>query len=130
MACFASQRSILYVRKDDLYLLEKKAFLESFHCGIHLLDGATGTSLIRAGMPRGCCQEAWILEHPKVIIELQRSYAEAGSEIIYAPTFQANELALSRHGLDADIAAPAIRLIFAVPSTMDCATRAVTSLPD
>ena len=84
-------------------MLEKKAFLESFHYGIHLLDGATGTSLIRAGMPRGCCQEAWILEHPKVIIELQRSYAEAGSEIIYAPTFQANELALGRHGLDASV---------------------------
>ena len=111
MACFASQRSILYARKDDLYLLEKKAFLESFHCGIHLLDGATGTSLIRAGMPRGCCQEAWILAHPEVLIELQRSYAEAGSEIIYAPTFQANELALGRHGLDADIASINAQLI-------------------
>ncbi len=111
MACFASQRSILYARKDDLYLLEKKAFLESFHCGIHLLDGATGTSLIRAGMPRGCCQEAWILEHPEALTELQRSYAEAGSEIIYAPTFQANELALGRHGLEAGMDSIIARLI-------------------
>ena len=92
-------------------MLEKKAFLESFHCGIHLLDGATGTSLIRAGMPRGCCQEAWILAHPEALTELQRSYAEAGSEIIYAPTFQANELALSRHGLDADIVSINAQLI-------------------
>jgi 5-methyltetrahydrofolate--homocysteine methyltransferase len=111
MVCFASQRSILYARKDDLYLLEKKAFLESFHRGIHLLDSATGTSLIRAGMPRGCCQEAWILEHPEVIIELQRSYAEAGSEIIYAPTFQANELALGRHGLEKQISSINAQLI-------------------
>lgn len=92
-------------------MLEKKAFLESFHYGIHLLDGATGTSLIRAGMPWGCCQEAWILEHPQVIIELQRSYAEAGSEIIYAPTFQANEPALGRHGLEAGMDSIIARLI-------------------
>ena len=85
-------------------MLEKREFAESFQHGIHLLDGATGTSLLQAGMPRGCCQEAWILEHPAVLIELQRSYAEAGSEIIYAPTFQANSLALSRYGLDADMA--------------------------
>ena len=84
-------------------MLEKNAFIESFHQGIHILDGATGTSLIKAGMPRGCCQEAWILEHPEVIIDLQRSYAEAGSEIIYAPTFQANSLALGRHSLEADM---------------------------
>jgi 5-methyltetrahydrofolate--homocysteine methyltransferase len=62
-------------------------------------------------MPRGCCQEAWILEHPAVLIELQRSYAEAGSEIIYAPTFQANSLALSRHGLDADMTSINMQLI-------------------
>lgn len=86
-----------------MYLLEKKAFRESFHRGVHLLDGATGTALLKAGMPRGCCQEAWIFEHPVVIIELQRSFAEAGSEIIYAPTFQANPLALSRHDLEKQV---------------------------
>ena len=84
-------------------MLDKQAFLESFQRGIHLLDGATGTSLLQSGMPRGCCQEAWILAHSEVLIELPRSYAEAGSEIIYAPTFQANELALGRHGLDASV---------------------------
>lgn len=102
-------------------MLEKKAFLESFHCGIHLLDGATGTSLIRSGMPRGCCQESWILEHPEVIIELQRSYAEAGSEIIYAPTFQANELALGRHGLEKQISSINAQLIaLSRKSARDC----------
>lgn len=84
-------------------MLKKHAFSERFHHGFHLLDGATGTSLLKVGMTRGCCQEAWILEHPEVIIELQSSFAEAGSEIIYAPTFQANELALGRHGLDASV---------------------------
>ena len=78
---------------------------------VHLLDGATGTALLHAGMPRGCCQEAWILEHPEAIIALQRSFREAGSEIIYAPTFQANFLALGRHGLEADMDSINARLI-------------------
>lgn len=99
----ALSQPILFVGKDAACMLKKEAFSERFRQGIHLLDGATGTSLVRAGMPLGCCQEAWILEHPEIIIELQRSYAEAGSEIIYAPTFQANELALGSRGLDADI---------------------------
>ena len=28
-----------------------------------LLDGATGSNLMAAGMPRGICTEAWIMEH-------------------------------------------------------------------
>ena len=92
-------------------MLERNVFADSFHRGIHLLDGATGTLLIKAGMPRGCCQEAWILEHPEVLIELQCSYSKAGSEIIYAPTFQANPLALGRHGLEADMTSINERLI-------------------
>lgn len=65
-----------------------------------LLDGATGSNLMAAGMPRGICPEAWILEHPDVIHELQTAYVEAGSEIIYAPTFGGNRINLARHGLE------------------------------
>lgn len=69
--------------------------------GVLLLDGATGSNLMLAGMPRGCCAEEWILNHPQPLMELQRRYAEAGSQIIYAPTFQAQPLALEKVGLDA-----------------------------
>ena len=31
-----------------------------------LLDGATGSNLMRAGMPRGICTEVWVTEHPAV----------------------------------------------------------------
>ncbi|HPD88514.1 MAG TPA: homocysteine S-methyltransferase family protein [Oscillospiraceae bacterium] len=65
-----------------------------------LLDGATGTRLMAAGMPQGVCPEAWILEHPEVIREIQRGYVEAGSEILYAPTFGANPLRLAAFGLE------------------------------
>ena len=65
-----------------------------------LLDGATGSNLLLAGMPRGVCAEAWILEHPQPLVRLQRGYIAAGSEIVYAPTFGGNRLALALHGLE------------------------------
>ncbi|MBR4017237.1 MAG: homocysteine S-methyltransferase family protein [Oscillospiraceae bacterium] len=66
---------------------------------IILLDGATGSNLQKAGMPRGCCTEEWILANPDKLISLQREYAAAGSQILYAPTFQAQPIALERVGL-------------------------------
>ena len=65
-----------------------------------LLDGAMGTNLIAAGMPMGCCAEAWMLAHADVVMDIQRRYAEAGSQIIYAPTFTAQSERLKQHGLD------------------------------
>ena len=65
-----------------------------------VLDGATGSCLRSAGMPVGVSTELWALEHPDVIRTLQRDYVNAGSDIIYAPTFSANRLGLSMHGLE------------------------------
>ena len=65
-----------------------------------ILDGATGSNLTKAGMPKGVCTELWALEHPEAVIELQRRYIEAGSDIIYAPTFGANRASLKRFGLE------------------------------
>lgn len=67
--------------------------------GTVILDGATGSNLMKAGMPRGVCAEQWILEHPQAILELQSAYADAGSQIVYAPTFTASEPYLEEHGL-------------------------------
>ena len=64
-----------------------------------LLDGATGSNLQKTGMPKGCCTEEWVLTHPEALVRLQRAYAQAGSNIIYAPTFQAQPIALERMGL-------------------------------
>lgn len=80
-------------------MLTKEAFHQKLEAGIRLLDGATGSNLQKAGMPRGCCTEQWILENPNSLVSLQRSYAEAGSQILYAPTFQAQPIALERVGL-------------------------------
>ena len=50
-------------------------------------------------MPRGCCTEEWILANPEPLVKLQRAYASAGSRIVYAPTFQAQPIALERVNL-------------------------------
>lgn len=63
------------------------------------LDGATGSNLLKRGMPAGVCPEKWILEHREVLIGLQREFIEAGSNIIYAPTFSANSVKLKEYGL-------------------------------
>ncbi len=65
-----------------------------------LLDGGTATSLFGAGMKPDECPETWMLSHPDEVLRLQRAYVEAGSEVLYAPTFSANEARLSRFGLE------------------------------
>ena len=81
-------------------MLTKTEFQNLLARGPLLLDGATGSNLQKMGMPRGCCTEEWILNHPEAILELQRRYAAAGSQIIYAPTFQAQPIPLSHVKLD------------------------------
>ena len=70
---------------------------------IRLMDGATGSNLMKAGMPRGVCTEQWVLEHPDAILALQSAYKAAGSDMVYAPTFCANHIALSGYGLQDDV---------------------------
>ncbi|MBQ8497867.1 MAG: homocysteine S-methyltransferase family protein [Clostridia bacterium] len=64
-----------------------------------LLDGATGTALMKAGMPTGICPEKWILENPETILTIQADYIKSGSDAVLAPTFGANRAVLSRYGL-------------------------------
>ena len=68
--------------------------------GVILLDGATGSNLRLAGMPVGVSTEQWVYDHPEAILRLQRAYVEAGSDIIYAPTFMANRVGLGMHGIE------------------------------
>lgn len=80
-------------------MLTKEEFHQLLKDGPMLLDGATGSNLQKAGMPRGCCTEQWILDNPQALTDLQRQYAEAGSRVLYAPTFQAQPIALERENL-------------------------------
>ena len=79
--------------------MTKKEFRDFVNKGPIILDGATGTNLMAAGMPIGVCPEAWILEHKEVLLNLQRGYVEAGTNIVYAPTFTGNRIKLEEYGL-------------------------------
>ena len=79
--------------------MTKQEFSDLIKTGPIILDGATGTNLMEAGMPVGVCPESWVLENPQVLLDLQRRYVEAGSNIVYAPTFTANRIKLEEYGL-------------------------------
>ena len=80
-------------------MLTKEEFQKRIAQGLRILDGATGSNLQKLGMPRGCCTEKWVLDNPEKLTCLQREYVEAGSQILYTPTFQAQPIALERMGL-------------------------------
>lgn len=69
-----------------------------------ILDGSTGTQLQKRGMPAGVCPEAYCVEHPEIIGQIQQEYLDAGSEIIFTPTFGANRIKLKHYGLEAEAA--------------------------
>lgn len=91
--------------------MTKQDFARLCAKGRVLLDGATGSNLMKAGMPRGICTEQWVSEHPQPLTELQRAYAAAGSQIVYAPTFGANRHSLARYGLQEQTAELNRRLV-------------------
>lgn len=80
--------------------MTREAFRELVKNGPVLLDGATGTNLQKAGMPVGVCPEQWILENSKVLVNLQKQYVEAGTDILFAPTFTASRIKLKEYGLE------------------------------
>ena len=79
--------------------MKKEEFKNRLQQSVLCLDGATGTNMTIAGMPKGVSTEMWILEHPEKFIGLQKAFVEAGSDVIYAPTFGANRKALERFEL-------------------------------
>ncbi|MDR3211511.1 MAG: homocysteine S-methyltransferase family protein [Planctomycetota bacterium] len=64
-----------------------------------ILDGSTGTELVKRGLPAGACPEKWVLENPEAIRDLHQQYARAGSDFVLACTFGANRIKLADHGL-------------------------------
>lgn len=84
--------------------MTKQEFKELVERKVVILDGATGSNLLKRGMPAGVCPEQWILENPEVLKKLQQEFVAAGSDIVYAPTFTANRIKLAEYGLENNIA--------------------------
>lgn len=64
-----------------------------------ILDGATGTELQKHGYAGDVSAEQWTLEHPDVIVGIQRGYVAAGSQVLYTPTFGANRQKLEERSI-------------------------------
>ena len=56
------------------------------------LDGGMGTLLQKAGLPVGEKPEMWNISHPEKIVEIHKSYFDAGSNVVLTNTFGANSL--------------------------------------
>ncbi len=83
--------------------MTKQEFKALFEQGPIILDGAMGTGLMKAGMSVDECTEKWAVEHPEVVMNIQKAYIEAGAQILYAPTFGANRIKLKEYGLENEI---------------------------
>lgn len=91
--------------------MNKQEFKELAGSGIVILDGATGTNMTKAGMPKGVSTEFWILEHADVLKDLQKEYIKAGSQIVYAPTFSANRISLRNFHMETRVEELNTRLV-------------------
>lgn len=91
--------------------MDRRLFKQLMNSRIVMLDGATGSNLMRAGMPVGVCPEQWILDNPAHIIKLQRDYIKAGTNILLAPTFTANRIKLAEYHLEDEIESINKRLV-------------------
>lgn len=80
--------------------MTRQELQDLFQNGPIILDGATGSNLMAKGMPMGVCPEDWIYRHKDAIVSLQRAYVEAGTQILYAPTFTANRIKLAEYEME------------------------------
>lgn len=88
------------IKKQEKRAMTREEFRQLSKDHILYLDGATGSNLVKAGMPSGVCPEQWILEHREVMLQLQETYVQSGTNILYAPTFTANRVKLAEYHLE------------------------------
>ena len=88
------------IKIQEKRTMTREEFITLSKDHILYLDGATGSNLVKAGMPSGVCPEQWILEHQDVMLQLQKDYVQAGTNILYASTFTANRVKLAEYHLE------------------------------
>ncbi len=73
-------------------------FLGELESKIIPADGAMGTALVQAGVPKDCCFEELCLSQPDVVRDIHEQYIAAGARMISTNTFGANGVRLASHG--------------------------------
>ena len=102
------------IKIQEKRTMTREEFITLSKDHILYLDGATGSNLVKAGMPSGVCPEQWILEHQDVMLQLQKDYVQAGTNILYAPTFTANRVKLAEYHLEKNMTSMMIRDLVAI----------------
>jgi len=67
--------------------------------GVLIADGAMGTMLQQAGLPRRVPPERWNLENPAAVQQVGRNYVEAGAQLILTNTFGGSRIRLNKDQL-------------------------------
>lgn len=61
-------------------------------------DGAWGTELMKLGGASTDLKDLWNISAPDKVLQVARSYVDAGARIILTNTFSANPVVIARHG--------------------------------
>ncbi len=80
--------------------MNRNEFKKLIDSKIVILDGACGSNLQKKGMLSGICPEQWMTDNADIVIDLQRQFLEAGTDILFAPTFTANRIKLKEYGME------------------------------
>jgi 5-methyltetrahydrofolate--homocysteine methyltransferase len=68
-------------------------------------DGGWGTELLKMGLQPGTAPERWNLDHPDRVLQVAKTYVEAGAQILLTNTLGGNTFRLASHALEASLEA-------------------------
>jgi 5-methyltetrahydrofolate--homocysteine methyltransferase len=74
------------------------SILESLQKRVMVSDGAWGTFLQKKGLRPGECPEEWNVTHRGEVLDIARSYAEAGADMIETNSFGGSRFKLEKYG--------------------------------
>jgi len=79
-------------------------FMRAVAARILVCDGAMGTELMNRGLEPGACPELWALTHRRALVDVHKSYVDAGADILLTNSFGANRWKLEGYGLSDRVA--------------------------